>query len=186
MDMTAQPKFTPDEFIAWEWAQESKHELVDGRVVAFAGGTLAHAHVASRLIQEIGPAVSPCRTSGSDAFVQTGRSLRYPDVAVSCDERDRGPATTCIAYPKLIVEVLSESTAAVDRGEKLDEYRSIATLEEYVLIDSRKRWSETYRKVDGAWIASLPVSSGILRLESIGLSIDLDTLYEYAAVAAET
>lgn len=177
---------TPTEFIAWEWTQESKHELVDGCVVAFAGGTLPRALLASRLLQEIGPAAVPCRAYGSDALVRTNRGLRYPDVAVSCDERDRGPATTCVQYPKLIVEVLSESTAAVDRGEKLDEYRSIATLEEYVLIDSRKRWAETYRKVDGAWIASLPISSGTQRLESIGLSIDLDTLYEYAAVAAET
>jgi Uma2 family endonuclease len=80
--------------------------------------------------------------------------------------------------------LLSESKAAVDRGDKLDEYRSIGAFEEYVLIDSRKRWAATYRRVEGEWLASLPQSTGTLSLVSVGLTIGLDDLYGECGVAA--
>lgn len=182
MDMSADPVLTFDEFLKWEEQQEFKHEFVSGHVVAFAGGTLGHTFLASELIAQILPKVAPCRTYGSDALVRTARSFRYPDLVVTCDERDRDPASRVVVGPKTIVEVLSESTAAVDRGEKLDEYRSIVTLEEYVLIDSRKRWCETYRRAGDGWLASLPTTAGTLVLESLDVTIDLDDLYERAGI----
>ena len=182
VDMSADPHLTLAEFLEWEQRQESKHEFVAGRVVAFAGGTLGHTFLASLLIVRIHPRAAPCRTFGSDALIQTGRSFRYADVVVSCDERDRDPAARVVVAPKTIVEVLSESTAAIDRGEKLDEYRTIETLAEYVLLDSRKRWCETYRRVEGAWLASLPIVEGELVLESLEIPIDLNALYDEAGI----
>lgn len=183
--MTAQPRPTLKDFIVWEQRQEGKHEYAEGGIVAFAGGTTAHHAIASRLIQLIGPHAAPCLTLGSDALVETARSARYADVVVTCDERDKDPGVRSIRYPKLIVEVLSESTAAIDRGEKLDEYRSLESLMEYVLIDSRKRWAETYRREGSQWIASLPIVSGNLQFEAIGLSIALEDLCEYAGIVAD-
>lgn len=177
--MTAQPHepLTVASFIAWELRQEAKLEFVDGHVYAFAGGTLGHSALASALNSRLRRhTVLPCKTLTSDALVRMQGSARYADVVVSCDERD-GNDATAVRYPKLISEVLSESTAAVDRTEKFDEYRSIESLEEYILVDSRKPWAETHRRVNGEWIASLPMTTGELQFVSVGLAIDLDGLY---------
>jgi len=184
--MTAQPHepLTVASFIAWELLQEARHEFVDGHVHGFAGGTLGHSALAASLISRIRPIALPCKTLTSDALVRMQRSARYADVVVTCDERD-GNDATAVRYPKLILELLSDSTAAVDRGDKFDEYRSIETLEEYILIDSRKRWAETYRRVNGEWIASLPMTTGNLRLWSVGLSMDIDELYRECGIEAE-
>jgi Uma2 family endonuclease len=187
-EVTTQPNdLSLADFLIWEERQETKHEFVAGSVVAFAGGTTRHHLIAAEILAAAVVHVrgSECLALGSDALIETATSARHPDVVVTCDGRDtRDLAQRTIRYPKLIVEVLCESTAALDRGAKLDEYRTLETLEEYVLIDSRRRWLETYRRLDGAWVVSLPVARGSLRLESIGATLDLDDLYERAGVAA--
>ena len=175
-DMTAGLRMNLQEFLDWEFEQETKHEFVDGEVVAFAGATNRHNWIAAQLLAQMLPKARPCRTLGSSALIQMERSARYADVLVSCDERDASRSRT-IRYPKLIVEVLSESTAAVDRSEKVDEYTAIGTLEEYVLIDSRKRWAQVIRRGAGGWTFSPPVVAGMLRLASIDFAIDLDAHY---------
>ena len=80
----------------------------------------------------------------------------------------------------MLVEVLSESTSAVDRGPKTDEYRTIDTLHEYVLIDSRKRWTQTIRRAGDDWIVSLPISAGTLRFESVYVTMSYDDIYDGA------
>jgi Uma2 family endonuclease len=107
--MTAQPQepLTQAEFPAWEQRQAAKHEFVDGHVYGFAGGTVSHSALASLLIQAIGPAALPCRTYGSDILIEMATSTRYPDVVVTCDERDRQNERTTIRHPKLVIEVLS-------------------------------------------------------------------------------
>jgi len=72
---------------------------------------------------------------------------------------------------------------ALDRGDKLDEYRTIDTLEEYVLIDSRRRWVETYRRVENTWIASLPTIAGDPPLTSVNITLALEHLYETVGIA---
>ena len=184
--MTAQPHepLTLAEFIAWELRQESKHEFVEGRVYGFAGGTIEHAAIAGALLTALHSHLrgGPCRAYGSDIMIATGQSGRYADVVVTCDERDHAPKTVTLHRPRLVVEVLSESTAAVDRGEKLDEYRTIGTLQEYILIDSRKPWVETYRRAGDEWIASLPLAGGKLHLVSVDLTLDLDEIYAESGV----
>jgi Uma2 family endonuclease len=154
--VSAQPQIpTLAEFAAWEALQEAKHEFAAGRVFAFAGGTKAHAIIAVEIVS-----VLHARLRGAPCRVYGS------DVPIAT------------------ATVLSESTAATDRGDKLDEYREIATLEEYVLIDSRRRWAEAYRKTGAAWIASLPVSSGDLRFESVDAALALEPLYDLAGVPA--
>ena len=185
--MTAQPHdLTLAEFIAWEARQETKHEFADGRVYAFAGGTKRHAAIAVEVLGLLYAHLrgSPCRVYGSDVLIATTRSGCYADIVVTCDERDtRDLAETTLHHPKLIVEVLSDSTAAVDRGDKLDEYRMIDSLEEYVLIDSRRRWVETYRRFESAWIASLPMTDGELRFTSVDVTVSFEDLYGTVGVA---
>jgi len=184
--MTTQPTgFTLADFLAWETLQDSKHEFSEGRISAFPGVTQMHAaivlEIAARLHAHLRG--TRCRVFVCDVLTTTQLSARYPDVVVTCDERDTAdPYSRTLAHPTLIVEVLSESTAAVDRGPKLDEYRSIATLAEYVLIDSRRRWAEVYRRADGGWITRLPFSTGPLGFSSVGLTIDLEEIYDSVGV----
>lgn len=80
---------------------------------------------------------------------------------------------------------MSESTAHVDRGHKLREYRSLPTLQEYVLVDSRKRWVERHHRSAGStWMSALPVTSGSIDLTSVGMSLDIDELYATVGVSA--
>ncbi len=190
--MTAQPHepLTQAEFLAWELQQEAKHEFVDGYVyplfgdrtaVGFAGGSGRHNRLAIGLTLRIVPAARPCRTYTSDMRIEMARSTRCADVFVTCEERDRDDAFA-MHHPKLIVELLSESTARDNLGPKMREYQTIDTLEEYATIDSRKRWAQVNRRHGGSWRAELPVTGGRLELRSIGLAIDLDELYRECGV----
>jgi Uma2 family endonuclease len=184
--MTAPSRYplTQAAFHTWEQRQEAKHEFVGGHVYNFAGGTIEHNALTSLLIEQIGPAARPCRTYGSDMLVEMATSSRYPDIVVTCDERDRVAGSTTIRYPKLIVEVLSDSTAKDDLGPKMREYQAIDTLEEYVTIDSRTRWAQVARRDGNQWTLEQPiVGSGTLELRSVGLYIDLEQLYENAGVS---
>lgn len=184
--MTALPAHpTLTDFLAWERGEEGKHEYADGVVTAFAGGTKRHAAIARELLTVLHSSLrgGPCEVFGSDVSVVTERSARYPDVVVTCDERDTNDfGETTVRYPRLIVEILSESTAAIDRGDKLDEYRTLASLREYVLIDSRRRWIQTYRRTDEEWIAALPRAAGELHLHSLEITLAIDDLYRGAGL----
>jgi Uma2 family endonuclease len=187
-DVTAQPHepLTQAEFLAWELQQPDKHEFVDGYVYplfgdataqGFAGGTGWHNRLALELALVIAPAARPCRTYTSDMRIETARSTRYADLFVTCDERDHDDASV-MRHPKLIVEVLSESTAREDLGPKKREYESIDTLNEYLVIDSRKRWAQVIRREGGEWVESAPSGSGLLELKSLGLILNLDEVYD--------
>lgn len=174
-------------FIEWEAEQDSKYEFSDGRISAFPGGTLIHAAIAGDVFALLHANLrgTPCRVFIADVLTTTSYSARYPDVVVTCDPRDTENLTArTLRYPNLIVEVLSESTASVDRGAKLDEYRSLESLEEYVLIDSRRRWAMAYRRSGDDWIVGLPISGGVLALSSLQLSLDLDAIYDHAGLPA--
>ena len=177
--MTAQPHeaLTRAEFPAWEQRQATKHEFVNGHVYGFAGGTFAHADLAARLLARLQPHVLPCRAIGSDMLIEMATSSRYADIVVTCDDRDFEPSATVIHFPKLIIEVLFEATSKDDLGPKMREYQAITTLEEYVTLDSRKRWAQILRQENDRWELLLPVTAGSLELRSVGLTIDLDELY---------
>src|SRR5579862_2755093 len=112
--MTSFPEgLSPAGFIEWESRQESKHEYVDGRISAFPGVSLAHATIALAVAAQLREHLrgAAARVFISDLLTATERSLRYPDVVVTCDERDLADAQSRkIDHPKLIVEVLSHST----------------------------------------------------------------------------
>jgi Uma2 family endonuclease len=167
---------TVDEFVAWEDKQAEKYEFADGLISLFPGGTARHEIIIPNLIFAIRKVVGPGHVRSSGLKQLTPTSSRYADVSVSFDSRDE-PGLTYARYPTLLIEVLSPSTQATDRGPKSDEYRSIETLSEYVLVDSRKRWAQTIRRVGEDWIVSLPIVAGSLRFESIGVDISFDDLY---------
>ncbi|MGF1516160.1 MAG: Uma2 family endonuclease [Elainellaceae cyanobacterium] len=170
------------DYLAWEPQQDLRYEFVWGQVQAMTGGTIAHNLIALNLYSTIRSSV---RTQGCRAFVADVKAqvnaaglYRYPDLMVSCDERDRG-TSSAIRFPKLIVEVLSPSTEGIDRGDKFAEYRQLATLEEYVLISAEKVSVECFRRREGSFWLYQPYSEGEdIALESISFACSAAQLYD--------
>jgi Uma2 family endonuclease len=177
--MSVDPRpLTLAEFIAWEERQQGKHEFRDGAVFAMAGAGDDHNQIVANLIGIIRPQLrgTDCRVYANDMMLLTS-SARYPDLLVTCDARDARERLRK-RYPKLVIEVLSESTAAVDANEKLDEYQAIETLEEYVLIDSRKPSIRIFRR-NGATLETGPaLISGDVTFRSLDVTVPIESIYE--------
>lgn len=174
------PTMSPKEFLAWEEKQELRHEYVNGQIIAMTGGTISHNDLAINLLLLLAPHVRSrgCRINTSDVKVKLRRHFRYPDLLVTCDDRDK-TATKLFQYPKVIVEVLSPSTESTDRGSKLQEYQSISTLQDYVLISSDRPLIEVYRRGEGrTWLYDHYGIDDTLVLESLEFSCSIAQIYQ--------
>jgi Uma2 family endonuclease len=119
-----------------------------------------------------------CRINVSDVKVKVRRRFRYPDLVVTCDDRDKS-AIKLFRYPKLIVEVLSPGTEAVDRGQKLREYQGLSTLQEYVLVNSDQMIIEIYRRGEKrGWLYESYVAGETVELQSVEFFCAIDQIYE--------
>ncbi|MGA1475677.1 MAG: Uma2 family endonuclease, partial [Prochlorothrix sp.] len=149
------PRLTPTEYFAWEEQQVDRHEYINGQVYAMSGGSQNHSRIALKLAALLDNhlADSSCRVFNSDCRVNilTTQDYTYPDVSVSCDRRDTS-TPQYITYPCLIVEVLSDSTEAYDRGKKFFRYRQNPQLQDYLLVSSQEIAIDLYRKdSEGRW-----------------------------------
>ncbi|MCC3428212.1 MAG: Uma2 family endonuclease [Microcoleus sp. PH2017_01_SCD_O_A] len=174
--------FTPEEYFAWEEQQLERHELMDGRVYAMSGGTRNHSDIAGNFLTTIKPHLrgSGCKTYNSDCRVNilNTRNYTYPDLSVTCDRRDNS-SPQYIAYPCLIVEVLSDSTEAYDRGKKFEKYRRNPNLVDYVLVSSDEMAIDMYHRNEaGDWLILSYRAGDRVELRSIGLSLAIEQLYE--------
>ena len=158
-----------------------KYEYVNGQVYAMAGASRNHNRLARNLTTRLDLHL---RGSGCEVFqgdmkvgIQTAseQHFYYPDVQVSCAEENNRYFNTS---PCLIIEVLSETTARIDRYEKLMAYRLLASLQEYVLCSQETAHVEIYRK-RSEWKAEYFVTGQTFTLESVGLTVVIDELYEF-------
>ena len=178
-----QPDFTPDEYLNMEVESPVKHEYIDGQIYAMAGASDPHVTIALNLATLLRSHVrgSGCRVYISDMKVRIESLNRfyYPDVLVTCDSRDLETATYK-RFPTLIVEVLSDSTEAFDRGDKFADYQALESLREYILINTKRQRVECFRRNDeGLWVLQFYTSEQIsFRLNSIGFEGTLEALYE--------
>ena len=176
-----QPVFTAAEYLAWEAGQTERHEFVDGDVFAMVGAEDRHVTVSGNLYMALRQhlAGSPCHTYMSDMKlnVATANQYFYPDVLVTCSPVDQANATVK-SEPKLIVEVLSPSTAAYDRGLKFGYYRALPSLQEYVLVDLDTRSIDCYRKgADGLWVLHPFAKGEPVLLASVALEMTAAQLF---------
>ncbi|MDB5930623.1 MAG: hypothetical protein JWR60_2330 [Polaromonas sp.] len=173
--------FTATDYLAWEAAQPERHEYLGGEVFAMAGAEDRHVTVTMNLAFALRQhlAGSPCRTYMSDMRLQVAaaNSYFYPDVLVTCSPLDLA-SPMVKAEPKLIAEVLSPSTAAYDRGLKFSHYRSLPSLEEYIVIDLDTRSTDCYRKgADGLWVLHPFARGETVSLASVALEISAAQLF---------
>lgn len=184
MQSLAQPSFTPEEYLAMERKATHKSEYLNGHIFAMAGASLEHNQITFNMAAELGAQLrgTPCTAYVSDLRVKVAATglHAYPDVVALCGEAifDDSVMDTLL-NPEVIIEVLSESTEAYDRGEKFAHYRRLPTLTDYVLIAQDKLRVEHYVRQDRQWVLSEADDwNGTIHLTSIGCRLALRDIYD--------
>ena len=179
------------EFLVLEARGEQRHEFLDGHVFAMAGGSPEHGALAAAFIGELRIALrgKPCRVFSSDVRVrvtETGLTT-YPDASVVCGRLEtHAEDKDAIVNPILLIEVLSDSTEAYDRGAKAAHYRRIPSLREYVLVSQNDRRIEVYRRNEhGRFELFEAGPEQYVELTSVGVQLDSSAIYENPLARAE-
>ena len=172
-------------YLAWEETQPGRNEYVAGEVFAMVGVRQSHnmatLNLATVLRRELKG--SPCRVfvESVKTRVEAANCFFYPDVVVTCDPRDR-LTPEYLSHPLLVVEVLSESTVAFDRGAKFAAYRMLDSLRDYVLIDVAAQCVEVFRRnAENHWVLYDYGAGDRVELASLSLNLDLDELLDDTA-----
>jgi len=184
----ADMRMSAADFLVWDESQTIRHEFVRGEVFAMAGAEEAHGVVAGNLYMALRAHLkgTPCRTSMSEMKlrVEAADSYFYPDVMVTCSAADAADKLIK-REPLLVVEVLSPSTAAYDRGDKFASYRQLPSLREYLLVDLKGRRFDLYRKgVDRLWVLHPFEAGSALTLTSVDLTLSADAIWDEVGTAA--
>ncbi len=170
------------DYVAGEAAAAEKHEYLRGEVRAMAGGSPEHGRLAVSFARHLGNALGdkPCVVYSSDVRVRIADSDRstYPDLSVVCGAAESAEGDPhAIVNPSVIVEVLSDTTEADDRGEKFAHYRRLASLREYVLVSQRALRVEVFRRTELGWTLHEAGPGEQVTLESLGVRVSVDDVY---------
>lgn len=175
-------RYTYADYLALEDAANVRHEFLEGEIHAMAGGPPVHAAICSNVTTSLNVQLrgKGCRVHSSDLRIrvlETGLAT-YPDVTVVCTRAEIDPENRLtVTNPKVLVEVLSPSTAAYDRGEKLSHYQRVPSLQEIVLVAHDERLIEVWRRGDaGSWTRS-EARSGSIALMSIACVLEVADVY---------
>jgi Uma2 family endonuclease len=181
--MSAAPKpcITPEQYLEMDRQADFKSEYYAGEVFAMAGGSPEHSLIAANVSGELRAQLlgKPCRVYNSDRRVRVNEELyTYPDVTAVCGEPEIGDEDTML-NPTVIVEVLSSTTEAWDRGGKSEQYRQRESLQEYLLVAQDRAHVERYsRQPDGQWLLSeVNGREARLALPSLGCELALSQVY---------
>jgi Uma2 family endonuclease len=182
MTLSATKRITYDEYLALEAASETRHEYISGVVVAMAGGTIEHGRLIARVAALLSRALEgrPCVVLSSDVRVRIRVAERstYPDLFVVCGEIERDDEDAqAIVNPLVVVEVLSDSTAESDRGDKFAAYRRLRSVREYIIVSQEERRIDAYRREGRRWGLDEHGPGESLRLESLGIDVKVDDAY---------
>ena len=178
------PPLTFEAYMTWEAEQAERHEFIRGEVFAMTGARATHNTIALNIALALREALrgTPCRVFIADMKLQVAPADAsfYPDVFVSCDPRDRSPDAELVQrHPKLVVEVLSDSTAAFDRGRKFEAYRSLDTLEAYLLVEQHRRHADLFlRNAEGLWVLNPVGADDNLTVTPIGIGLAMADIYQ--------
>jgi Uma2 family endonuclease len=188
MSTQPEPLYTAEEYLALERDSETKHEYYDGEIFAMAGATEPHVAIVSNLVFALMGQLRdrPCKVYASEMRVKVSATglYTYPDLAVVCGERElEDDRRDTLLNPNVIIEVLSPSTEAYDRGKKFAHYRTLDSLAEYLLVAQDAPRVEQYvKQPDGDWLLheaarvedtiSLPTIRCELRLAEVYDGVD--------------
>lgn len=195
--MSAQPNpgeseyLSPEEYLERERKAEFRSEYrSDGVVVAMAGASRAHNLLTGNLFALLWYPLRgrPCGAYTNDMKVRLPGtfSYAYPDIVAVCGEQEfQDEREDILTNPTLIVETLSDSTAAYDRGEKWERYQQIVSLQEYVLVSQNRMVVERFARQGDFWVYSLTAGvDSVVTLESVGTILRLAEIYEGVPITA--
>jgi Uma2 family endonuclease len=169
-----------EDYLEGEQSSFERHEYLAGHVYAMTGGSQNHNRVTVNLTLLMGPYLrgSGCQLFASEmkVFIADLETFYYPDLAVTCQAETA--SDYYIEHPCLIIEVLSPSTERQDRAEKRFNYRQLASLQEFVLVDPRTPWVQIDQRQSPSWETEQLTEPGTLRLQSLGLDLPLAEIYE--------
>jgi Uma2 family endonuclease len=192
--MSAQPhpSLTPEQYLTIERAAQFKSEFYDGRMYAMSGGSYPHGQIILNLGSELRQALRSkgCSVTASDVRLRVSPRgfYTYPDIAVVCGPRKfADDQADTLLNPTLLLEVLSPSTEAHDRGFKFAQYRQLESLQEYALVSQSEPRVEIFRRqAPGEWLLS--EASGLdatCRFDSVGCQVALAEIYYQVSFGAE-
>jgi len=169
-----------EEYLAIDNASDVRFEYIQGQIRMLAGGSRNHALIAHNLHGILHEHLhgTPCAAYTSDMRVQVAVDrYYYPDVTVSCDEEE---AENALHSPRVIFEVLSPSTEAIDRTEKLEAYRELSSVEDYVLVSSERQAVEVHHRdrKQNYWITRIYSSEDTVNIDSLNAEFPMDEIYE--------
>lgn len=173
---------TADDYLTWEEYRSGKHEYLAGEIFAMVGATDAHVTITMNLAVLLRAHVRgrPCRVYMADMKlrVDAADAFFYPDLLVTCAPEDHA-TSRFKRQPTLLVEVLSTTTAAFDRGQKFAIYRQLPSLREYVLIEQERMSVDCFRRDEqNRWVLQAYGPNETVELTSLGFSATVESLYE--------
>ena len=178
----ASRRATYAEYLAFCETSETKHEYISGEIVAMSGGTIAHGRLIGQLAGLLRDALKgrSCVVLPAEVRVRIRAADRatYPDLHVVCTAVETDPDDAhAVVNPTVIIEVLSDSTADADRGDKFAAYRRLRSLRQYVLVSQHERRVDVYTRDERRWMLDEYRAEEKLQLESIAVELAVDDIY---------
>ena len=166
-----------DDFLAWERRQERPFEFDGFAPVAMNGGTVAHSEIATNLVEALRRQLrsGPCRAFRGDLKIVVAGRVRYPDVVVSCTTV--GDDADILPEPVVVFEVLSPTTAAVDRIVKNQEYRATPSIRHYVMLEQTRAAATLFSRQGDDWVGRVLTGDTTLAFPEIGVALPLHEAY---------
>jgi Uma2 family endonuclease len=182
-------RYTYADYVALEMDSTTKHEFLDGEIYALTAGSEEHSALAAATVHALVNAVGDrsCRVHTSDLriYIEAVGLATFPDVSVICgplQQHAASPEATAL-NPLILVEVTSDSSEDYDTGTKLESYRTIPTLREYVIVSHRERRITVHMRPDGgAWSTRVAMSGGHVKIASLTAELSVDEIYRNSSV----
>lgn len=181
-------RYTYAQYVALEKESPTKHEFFDGEIYAMAGGSEDHSAIAAKVLAALDTAIGdrPCRVHTSDMriYVEAVGLATFPDGSVLCgpfQQHPPSPDATAL-NPTILLEVTSDSSEDYDTGGKLEAYKTIATLREYIIVSHRERRITVQRRSGDTWTMRVAIAGGKVAVDTLGAELVVDSIYRNSSV----
>jgi Uma2 family endonuclease len=177
MTVALRKPMTLEEFLAWERRQELRYEFDGIQPVAMTGGTVAHSVIATNLVRALEDRLrgSPCRAFRGDLKILVNGRVRYPDAMVTCSEVSHD--ADIVPDPVVVFEVLSASTATIDRIEKNNDYRVTPSVRHYVMLEQTAAAATIFSRSGDDWTGRLVAGTSALSFPELGIEVPFAEIY---------
>lgn len=183
-------RYTYADYVALEGQSSTKHEFLDGEIYAMAGGSEEHSALAAEVLRVLGNAIGqrPCRVHTSDLRIYAAEAglATFPDGSVICGPLEQhGPSPVATALnPSILLEVTSDSSEEYDKGIKLESYRAIPSLREYIVVSHRERRITVHHRAveGGTWSTATAIAGGQVKVASLCAELNVDEIYRASSI----